>query len=111
MITAEDLREAIAECQGERKPNANTCIKLAAYYTILNNLEPHEVPPGFSYAPAPVIDTGERFVDYPADTELSKLIDGKEAVKAWAIMDELMQAVKMLMPPLYSGTVDKLKRI
>lgn len=111
MITRADLEAAIAECQGERNPNAQTCIKLAAYYTILEHLEPKEIPSGFSYAPAPVIDTGERFVDYPADTELSKLIDGKEAVKAWTVMDELMQAVRMLMPPLYNGVVDKLKRI
>ena len=38
MITEKDLLEAIAECQGERNPNANTCIKLAAYYTILDHL-------------------------------------------------------------------------
>ena len=35
MITEQDLLEAIAECQGQRNPNANTCIKLAAYYIIL----------------------------------------------------------------------------
>ena len=38
MITEKDLQEAIAECQGERNPNANTCIKLAAFYTIRNEL-------------------------------------------------------------------------
>ena len=111
MITRDDLEAAIAECQGERNPNANTCIKLAAFYTILNNLEPQETPQSYAYTPAPVIDTGERFVDYPASTELSKLIDGKNAVDCWKVMDELMQAVKMLMPPLYNGTADKLKKI
>ena len=113
MITEQDLQEAIAECQGERNPNAQTCIKLAAFYTILDNIRKPE-PQGFgaSYTAAPtVIDTGERFIDYQRDTELSKLIDGKDAVKVWAVMDELMQTVKMLMPPLYSGVVDKLKRI
>lgn len=34
MIKLEDLEEAIAECQGQRNPNADTCIKLAAFYTI-----------------------------------------------------------------------------
>ena len=34
MITEKDLQEAIAEGQGQRNPNANTCIKLAAFLTI-----------------------------------------------------------------------------
>ena len=42
MITEKDLRAAIAECQGARNPNASTCIKLAAFYTILNNLYPEQ---------------------------------------------------------------------
>ena len=113
MITEQDLQEAIAECQGERNPNAQTCIKLAAFYTILDNIrKPEPQDYGASYAPAPtVIDAGERYVDYQRGTELSKLIDGKDALPVWEVMDELMQAVKMLMPPLYNGTVEKLKRI
>ena len=38
MIREEDLQEAIAECQGQRNPNANTAIKLAAFYTIRREL-------------------------------------------------------------------------
>ena len=38
MIREEDLLEAIAECQGERNPNAQTCRNLAAYYTILDHV-------------------------------------------------------------------------
>ena len=37
MITRRDLLEAIDKCQGQKNPNANTCIKLAAYYTILDH--------------------------------------------------------------------------
>ena len=55
MITEQDLLSAIAECQGERNPNANTCIKLAAYYTILDNIRPPketaEQPHAYSFAP------------------------------------------------------------
>ena len=52
MITLDDLEAAIAECEGERNPNANTCIKLAAYYTILN--EKQGKPPVYSYSAEPV---------------------------------------------------------
>ena len=110
MITEQDLQEAIAECQGERNPNAQTCIKLAAFYTILENIKPKVQDYGASYAPAPaVVDTGERYIEYTRDTELSRLIDGKEAYPVWEVMDELMQTLKMIMPPLYSGTMQKIR--
>ena len=40
MITENDLQEAIAECEGVRNPTANTCLKLAAFYTIKDKLYP-----------------------------------------------------------------------
>lgn len=111
MITLEDLDAAIAECQGERNPNANTCIKLAAYYTIRDNLAQKTEPQDFgaSYAPAPVIDVAERYVDYHRNTELSKLIDGKEAYPVWEVMDELMQTLRVILPQLYTGTMQKIR--
>ena len=54
MITEEELQEAIAECQGQRNPNANTCLKLASYLTILDHQkaeEPHRTT--YSFAPPP----------------------------------------------------------
>lgn len=38
MITDQALQEAIAECNGKKNPDANTCMKLAAYYTIRDHL-------------------------------------------------------------------------
>ena len=56
MITEKDLQEAIAECQGQRNPNANTCIKLAAYLTIQKEMfgTQEELIPTYSYAPSEV---------------------------------------------------------
>lgn len=112
MITEQDLQEAIAECQGERNPDANTCIMLAAFYTIKNELygNSEQFQNGASYAAAPtVIDTGERYIDYQRDTELSKLIDGKEAFPVWEIMDEMMQMLRLVLPQMYSRTMQKIK--
>ena len=76
MITEKDLMEAIAECQGQRNPNANTCIKLAAYYTILNNLQAtaekssvvvsKNETPAYSYAPP---HNTENIVEYTSSYE------------------------------------------
>ena len=60
MITEQDLAAAIAECQGKRNPDAATCIKLAAFYTIRDAMFPEnteKIVSGtqerYSYAPAP----------------------------------------------------------
>lgn len=99
MITEHDLHQAIAECQGERNPNANTCIKLAAYYTILNNMQPnisHDAP-----------DKPEQV--YISGSEFSEAIRGKDRGEVMSVMDELMDAVAVLMPKLYRATMDKIK--
>lgn len=114
MITEKDLLEAIAECQGERSPNANTCIKLAAFYTIKNELYGKSEPPSdsrsmpeYSYAAPP--EPVETTIDYYSDTEFSRAIDGRNQADVWPIMDELMSTVQALMPRLYDGVMRRLQ--
>ena len=107
MITEHDLRAAIAECQGERSPNANTCIKMAAYFTLLDNLYPERVE--YSYAPPAVIEAN--VVDYTSETLFGKTINGKSADSIWRIMDELMTVIQVLKPNLYDGVMRKISDI
>ena len=118
MITEKDLQEAIAECQGQRNPNANTCIKLAAFLTIQKELfgkpeqfetvEKSEPIKTYSFEAA---DSKEKIIDYPVNTEFGKLIDGKIAADAWDIMQELMDALKITNPKLYNFVLRKLEQI
>lgn len=106
MITERDLIEAIAECQGERNPNANTCIKLAAFYTIRNEMFGNPEPHGYSYASDPEpVDT---LIEYISDTEFSRAINGRNPADIWPIMDELISTIEVLMPRLYNGVMRKL---
>ena len=107
MITEKDLQEAIAECQGQRNPNANTCIKLAAFLTIQKELYGNqeqvnpvpETPPFYSYASGP----SEKVIDYDGDSEFSKLIDGKDEYDVLLIIDELMEMLRLLYPKIYNS--------
>ena len=102
MITEKDLQNAIAECQGERHPNANTCIKLAAYYTIYENLYPKQAEnPVYQ----PVIDNV--IGDY-GDTEFYRAIKGKKSADIWAVMGELMDTIQFINPKLYDGVMRQL---
>ena len=108
MIREDDLMEAIAECQGERNPNANTCIKLAAYYTILHELKgdkPTPEPLGYAYAEPPSIVDG---VMIDSDTEFAQAVNGLDPYLVWPVIDELMTAVQALQPKLYAATLRRL---
>ena len=105
MITEQDLQEAIAACEGERKPNANTCIKLAAFYTIRDHMFPvkHDEPVFYSQA-APREYTAE----YESDTEFGQAIRGMHTDDIMPIMDELMSTLQVLNPRLYAGVMRKI---
>lgn len=102
MIREQDLLDAIAECQGERNPTSNTCIKMAAYYTILDHITHRDVEPSYSF------DSGAG-IDYDSGTEFSDIIKGRDANEILAVMDDLMSTIQVLVPRLYRATLDKLK--
>ena len=110
MITEQDLQAAIAECLGERNPNANTCIKLAAFYTIREQLFPDKTEPqpaGYSFATPP--EPVENTIDYESDSEFGQMIRGRDPAEIWPVMDELMQTVQALNPRLYNSVLRKIQ--
>ena len=107
MITERDLLEAIAECEGTPKPNANTCLKLAAYYTILNNMRGEEpkqqMMADYSYTSAPTIPY--------SNSEFSQIADEKGIDKVFPVLDELMSTIAVLNPRLYQSVIRKLEEV
>ena len=107
MITEKDLQEAIAECQGQRNPNASTCIKLAAFLIIQKELYGVEKPqmpviPEYSYD-APSEDV------YTLNTEFGEAIEGMAQADVMPIMDELMSTLQVVQPRIYASVMRKLR--
>lgn len=111
MITEQDLRAAIAECEGERNPNANTCIMLAAFYTIYEHMygvrdsEPAPAPtlPQMSFSAGSNSDT----IPY-GNSEFAKLVQEKGITAAWGAVEELVDTVATIVPRLYDGFMRRL---
>ena len=107
MITEKDLLEGIAECQGQRNPDAKTCYKLASFYTILDHMKQTddvkesipEASPVYSYAPEM----------YQSDTEFGEAIADLSDYEVLEIMDELMSTLSVVEPRLYASVLRKLK--
>ena len=116
MITEQDLEQAIAECQGERNPNANTCIKLAAFLTIKKEMfgkkqdelatkQDQVAMPQYSYTAEPQI---EEPIDYESDTEFGKAVLGMEWRDILPLIDELMSTLKVTNRRLYDAVMRRL---
>lgn len=105
MITEKDLQEAISECQGVKNPSVQTCIKLAAFYTIKEHMygrEPEDQ--GYSFS------ADERYIQYESDSEFGKAINGRRSNEIWSVMDEAMEALQVLNPRLYANIMRKIGR-
>lgn len=111
MIRQEDLHEAIAECVGKRNPDANTCIKLAAYYTILQNMYPQD---GQDEPPRPILPAQSfaaepEMIESEGDSEFARLCRERSVSHIMPILDELMEVIKVTQPRLYEGVMRRIK--
>lgn len=111
MITEHDLKEAIAECEGQRNPSSSTCLKLAAFYIIRdkmfpankeeNNMSAIRLPQSsYSYAMSAE--------DIKPKTEFRQAVTLVSDEEFLSIMDELMTTLKAVIPKLYDGVMRKL---
>jgi len=117
VITENDIDAAIAECVGERNPNANTCIKLAAFYTIKQHLfrdtepvriSPEIAPTNYSFSPAPDQKPIET-ITIDSDTDFAQVIDGRKQSDIWPVLDDLMSVLRDMVPSLYDKVMSRLR--
>ena len=106
MITKRDLQEAIAECEGQKNPNANTCIKLASYYILLDHMYNEESnqsagdQAGYSFSS-----------QFTRDSEFLNAIKNVDIRQVIGVIDELMETLHVVNPRLYSSVIRKLNEI
>ena len=110
MIRLDDLEEAIAKCQGNENPIANTCIKLAAYYTIKNELYGKPDKPeftGYSTEP-PQVDNSQQIVDYDGKSDFAQAVNGMPINRVMSVIDELMTALYVENRAMYRAVLRQL---
>ena len=103
MITEQDLQAAIAECEGQRNPNANTCIKLAAFYTIRDHLFPQEQDHIAEIGK--MVYSGASEPEYDGKSEFAQAVKGWSVSEIMPVVDELMTALSVLNPRLYQSVM------
>ena len=115
MITEKEVAQAIEECL--REPvTGNKRAVLADLIIIQDYLfgeparaqEVQQPIPMQSYS-APPIEQVETYIGTNGDSEFLKAVDGKKADRVWKLMDELLEAVKILHPRMYTTFIDKVQ--
>lgn len=115
MITEKEVEQAIQECM--RDPiTGNKRAVLADLIIIQDYLfgEPtraQEVPqpmPMQSYS-APPMEQVETYVETNGDSEFLKVVNGRKAERVWPLINELVEAVKILHPRMYTTFIDKVQ--
>ena len=115
MITEKEVSQAIEECMQE-PVTGNKRAVLADLIIIQDYLfgEPvkaQDAPqpmPMQSYS-VPPIEQVETYIETTGDSEFLKAVDGRKADKVWKLIDELVEAVKILHPQMYTTFIDKVQ--
>lgn len=115
MITEKEIEQAIKECL--REPvTGNKRAVLADLIIIQDYLfgEPMQEreasqPISTQSYSAPPMEQVETYIETNGDSEFLKAVDGRKADKVWKLMDELVEAVKILHPRMYTTFIDKVQ--
>ena len=115
MITEKEIEQAIKECLREpvtgNKRAVLADLIIIQDYLFGETTQAQEAPqphPMQSYS-APPMEQVENYIQTNGDSEFLKAADGRKADKVWKLMDELVEAVKILHPRMYTTFIDKVQ--
>ena len=90
-------------------PNATCCIKLAAYYTILNNLYPKEQPEEERFYDVPQYDAYVPQIQ--TESEFMNVCSQKDILAVLEVLNEHFEVIKLLYPKEYDSIIERLSEL
>ena len=115
MITEKEVAQAIEECL--REPVTGNKRAVFADLIIIQDYlfgepmqaqEATQPTPMQSYS-SPPTEQVETYIETNGDSEFLRAVDGRKAERVWKLMDELVEAVKILHPRMYTTFIDKVQ--
>ena len=106
MFTKAELIDAINQLE-EGKHSIQNCERLAAIYTVLDHLY-KEPDIGYSYDNKVEAETT---IGRYGESDFLKRVAGKPIVPVWQLINELVDALRVLNPKLLNNFLDKLDEL
>lgn len=97
MINKDEIDRAILEHEAKDTTYAN-CERLAWLYIVRDHISGQAQK-------QPVA------LDISGDSDFMKLINGKDSVKVFSLIDELMTSIRIIQPNLYTAVIQKIQEI
>ena len=116
MITEKEVEQAIQECM--RDPITGNKRAVLADLIIIQDFlfgeptreqEAQQMPMPMQSYSSPPMEQVEIYVETNGDSEFLKVVNGRKADRVWKLMDELVEAVKILHPRMYTTFIDKVQ--
>ena len=115
MITEKEVAQAIEQCMQEpvtgNKRAVLADLIIIQDYLFGEPMQAHEAPqpmPMQSYS-APPMEQVETYIETNGDSEFLRAVDGRKSGKVGKLIDELVEAVKILHPRMYTTFIDKVQ--
>ena len=111
MITEREVQQAIDECL--REPVTGQKRAVLADLIIINDYlfgqHPQEGEPENMVSRSAHHEQTEDIIYTDGGSEFLDVADGRKATRFWKLMDEFVEAVKILHPRMYSTFIDKIQ--
>jgi hypothetical protein len=109
MLERREVEERIAEIKNKRDQTETECVKLAAFLIIRDDFDKGAVGSYGDAAPnptaAPIVET---VIGEHGDSEFLQLIAHRDADHVWAVIDSMMETLKVMEPRLYAGVIRRI---
>lgn len=97
MISIEEIDRTISELEGRDTSFAN-CEKLAWLYIVRDHVQPSQ-------------ENQAQPTSSGGGSDFLEAVNGKDSVRVWTIMDELMTTMHTLQPRIYTAVLQRLAAI
>lgn len=119
MLDIHDIEHGISEIKSAEKLTPTTCATLASLYYIKDHMADdtayRNIPAyhqysqaAYSLAEQPAISAK---VEISGNSEFLRSVTGKDVDAAWAVVDELMDNLKLVNPRVYDSVIAKLQAL
>lgn len=85
----------------------SACAKLADLYAVRDHMDTAPVYERSYSQAASAADT----LSLPPDSDFLKAVNGKDAIDAWAVMDDLMDTLRVVNPRVYDSVLRKIRQL
>lgn len=110
MLERRELDERIAEIVNKRDQTVGEIRELAAFIVARNDLSKESAVGSYGDAApnptaAPIVET---VIGEHGDSEFLQLIAHRDADHVWAVIDGMMETLKVMEPRLYAGVIRRI---